>query len=150
MKKIMTVTMAVVFALTFGVAYAFADEYMTMSSDMSKSWDNGITIFAEGPVSTGISYRGGTGDLGMSEISAPLEASLALDNGVTLFNSHPVSTGEVYKIKEGVVSAEGAAAGGIAEEGPGLKLSNGITVFESGPVSTGINFRKAPVSLDEY
>ena len=133
MKKLLMISALIVFALTFGVAYA--GDSMTMSSDMSKSWDNGITIFAAGPVSTGIIYRSISGAYGENELRAQGGESAALDNGVTLFASGPVSTGVNYK---GVIvngSDEGSAAGGMLyEEGPSLELHNGITVFDTGPV----------------
>ncbi len=123
MKKIMIVSVAIVFALTLGVAYAG-----DMSSDMSK-WDNGITIFSTSPVSTGTNFR----EAVKYDIEAGLaHPELALDNGVTLVASSPISTGVNYKGGEVISGEEGMAAGGYA--GEDAVLHNGITDFDRGPV----------------
>ncbi len=131
MKKIMMVSVAIVFALGLGVAYA-GDMY----GDMSKV-DNGITIFSAGPVSTGIEFR--TGVASASKLEHP--EGLALENGVTLFAANPVSTGVEYKNSEVISGAEGMAAGGYEGEAAPLDLHNGITLFSVSPVSTGIEYR---------
>ncbi len=127
MKKIMMVSMAIVFALTLGVAYAG-----DMSKDLGKV-DNGITIFSKSPVNTedinfwpGVEYS--------SEAALSNRENLALDNGITLFASSPVDT-EVLA-KGGVVASgeEGMAAGGYEQEAPALDLHNGITLFDRGPI----------------
>ncbi len=127
MKKIMMVSMAIVFALTLGVAYA--DD---MSRDMSKV-DNGITIFSKSAVNTedinfwpGVEYA--------SEAALSNREDLALDNGITLFASSPVDT-EVLSRGGVVISGEeGMAAGGYEEEAAPLDLHNGITLFDRGPI----------------
>jgi hypothetical protein len=119
MKKILMISAVIVFALALGVAYA--DD---MSGGMSK-WDNGITIFATGPVSTGINFRAGSVDL-EREVALARPESLGLDNGVTVFaNSYK---GEV------ISGEEGMAAGGYAGEEAPLDLYNGITSFDSHPI----------------
>jgi len=127
MKKILLVSAVIVFALALGVAYA--DD---MSSGMSK-WDNGITIFATGPVSTGINFRAGSVD-SSSEVALASREALGLDNGTTLFASGPVSTGVNYKSGEVISGEEGMAAGGYAGEEAPLDLYNGITSFDSHPI----------------
>jgi hypothetical protein len=125
MKKIMVVSIAIVFALTLGVAYA--DD---MSKDTSKA-DNGITIFSKSAV--------GTEDINFRPVEYASEArlahpELALDNGVTLFASTPVDTEVLYKGGEVIKGEEGMAAGGYEEEAPALDLHNGITSFDRGPI----------------
>ena len=120
MKKIMVVSIAIVFALTLGVAYAG-------DMDMSK-WDNGITIFSTSPVSTGTNFR----EAVKYDIAALASPELALDNGVTLVASSPISTGVNYKGGVLVSGEEGMAAGGYA--GEEVELHNGITSFDRGPV----------------
>jgi hypothetical protein len=127
MKRILMISAVIVFALTLGVAYA-----SDMSRDMSK-WDNGITIFATGPVSTGIEYLKGSVDSKSELALAPREA-LALDNGVSLFASSSVSTGVNYKGGEVIKGEEGMAAGGYAGEEAPLDLHNGITSFDRHPI----------------
>ncbi len=121
MKKIMIVSVAIVFALTLGVAYAG-------DMDMSK-WDNGITIISAGPVSTGISFFRSDSEYTSAALSHP---DLVLDNGVTLVASSPISTGVNYKGGEVISGEEGMAAGGYA--GEDAVLHNGITDFDRGPV----------------
>ncbi len=126
MKKIMMVSMAIVFALTLGVAYA--DD---MSKDMGKV-DNGITIFWTSSVSTGKDIVRGSDEYA-SEGALANRDELALDNGITLFASSPVDT-EVLSRGGGVISGEeGMAAGGYEEAAP-LDLHNGITLFDKGPI----------------
>jgi len=126
MKKIMIVSAVIVFALTLGVAYAG-----DMSSGMSSRLDNGITIFATGPVSTGINFWEGSVDI-EREVALSQPEELELDNGATLFASSSVSTGVNYKGGEVISGEEGMAAGGYAgEEGP-LGLYNGVTSFDRG------------------
>jgi hypothetical protein len=120
MKKILMISAVIVFALTLGVAYA--DD---MSSGMSSKLDNGITIFATGPVSTGIYFREGSVD-STSEVALARPEPLGLDNGVTVFaNSYS---------GEEISGEEGMAAGGYAGEEAPLDLHNGITVFDRGPI----------------
>ncbi len=133
MKKIMMVSMAIVFALGLGVAYA-GDMY----GDMSKV-DNGITIFSAGPVSTGIEFRNGVDWASSAKLEHP--EGLALENGVTLFAASPVSTGIEYRNSEVISGEEGMAAGGYEGEAAPLDLHNGITLFSVSPVSTGIEYR---------
>jgi hypothetical protein len=134
MKKIMMISMAIVFALGIGVAYA-GDMY----GDMSKV-DNGITIFSAGPVSTGTNFR--TAVIGWDNSSKLVHPEeLALDNGVTLFEAKAVSTGIEYRKGKVMASEEGMAAGGYEGEAAPLDLRNGITIFSLSPVSTGINYR---------
>ncbi len=102
MKKIITISMAIAFALALGVFY---------TTD-SMALDNGITVFSAEPVSA------------LSHID-----ELAADNGITLFALGAVKTGLDYK---GEVAAirweEGSAAGGYV---PGMDLGNGVTIFDS-------------------
>ncbi len=121
------ISMAIVFALSLGVAYA-GDMY----GDMSKV-DNGITIFSAGPVSTGTNYRTAVVDWASS---AKLEhpEGLVLDNGVTLFAASPVSTGIEYKSSGKISGEEGMAAGGYEGEAAPLDLHNGITSFDTRPI----------------
>jgi len=121
MKKALMISAVIVFALTLGVAYAG-----DMSSGMSSKLDNGITIFATGPVSTGIYFREGSVDSN-SVVALARPEAWGLDNGVTLFTS--------YAGSEVISGEEGMAAGGYAgEEAPHLGLDNGITSFERGPI----------------
>jgi len=126
MKRILMISAVVVFALALGVAYA--DDMSSMSK-----WDNGITIFATGPVSTGIEYLKGSVDSKSEVALAPREA-LGLDNGVSLFASSSVSTGVNYKGGEVIKGEEGMAAGGYAGEEAPLDLHNGITSFDRHPI----------------
>jgi hypothetical protein len=126
MKRILMISTVIVFALALGVAYG--DDM----SGMSK-WDNGITIFATGPVSTGIGYLKGSVDSTSEVALAPREA-LGLDNGVSLFASSSVSTGVNYKGGEVISGEEGMAAGGYAGEEAPLDLHNGITSFDRHPI----------------
>jgi hypothetical protein len=134
MKKIMIISMAIVFALGIGVAYA-GDMY----GDMSKV-DNGITIFSASPVSTGTNFR--TAVIEWSNASKLVHPEeLALGNGATLFEASAVSTGIEYRKGKVMSSEEGMAAGGYEGEPAALELHNGITIFSVSPVSTGINYR---------
>src|SRR5512135_130492 len=124
MKKIITISTVVVFALALGLVYAGSS--MAMSG-----WDNGITIFAAGSVSTGAQLPD-RGEPALGErLTHPVE--VALDNGVTLFAAGPISTGENYKVEE-MSGYEGIAAGGYEESAPALDVRNGITIFDSAPV----------------
>lgn len=121
MKKIITISMAVVFALAFG--FTFAGSSMAMDR-----WDNGITVFAAGSVPTEepIFSRGSGLESGIVLSRAE---DLTLANGVTLFAAGPISTEPNY---EGglapMYSAEGSAAGGYEE--PAMDPRNGVTIFD--------------------
>jgi len=125
MKKIITISMALVFAFAIGIAYA--GDILPAPG----TWDNGITMFAPGYVTTGPVFSRvmpGEGE-SLSHID-----SLALDNGITLSSLGSIDTESIYKAA-GLESsvAEGSAAGGYAE-GPGMDLRNGVTVFSDSPV----------------
>jgi hypothetical protein len=131
MKKILTISMAIMFALTLGIAYA-GD--MSMSNDISR-WNNGVTIFASGPVTTGTNFRTGSLNL-ISKLQLSYPKEFAFDNGVTLVSNGPVSTGVNYKSSgKEISSEEGMATGGYSgEEAPGPSLYNGVTVFDGGAI----------------
>ena len=125
MKKIMIVSAVIVFAFALG---AYAGD-MTMSSRL----DNGITVFATGPVSTGIDFWAGSVNLDR-EVALSEREALGLDNGVTLFASSAISTGVDYAPHEVISGEEGMAAGGYAGEEAPLGLNNGITSFDRHPI----------------
>jgi hypothetical protein len=105
MKKIITITMAVVFALALGLVYAGG------SSAADRSWDNGITVLDAAPMSP----------------LAHIDASV-LDNGITIFALSAVGTGVNYKGESlERFEYEGSAAGGLE---PRMDLGNGVTIFD--------------------
>jgi len=106
MKKLITITFAVAFAIVLGVAFS------TASSAMDK-WENGITVFEDSGSALG-----------------HIDAA-AVDNGVTIFALGSVSTGRYYKEKASPMDElEGSAAGSLRDDRPSrLDLGNGITVF---------------------
>jgi hypothetical protein len=123
MKKLILSMTALGLVLAFGVAYA----------DDNATRENGISIFALGPVS----WDSGPVASG-SEIVALKEegAEMKAENGITLFTTGPIAFDSGAVEYGGTpVLAEGSAAGGLREDGAGLKAENGITIFMEGPVS---------------
>lgn len=125
MKKIITISTAVVFALALGLVYAGSS--MAMSSG-----ENGITIFAAGSVSTGAVIPDRGEPILGEKLSHPEE--LALDNGVTLFAAGAIKTEEPNYERGVMSSVEGSAAGGYEDSAPALDLRNGVTIFDTAPV----------------
>jgi hypothetical protein len=127
MKKIITISMAIVFVFAFGLAYA--GESMPL--------DNGITMFSTGYVTTGANFHrvdaASYAPLSPREPVSGIEA-LAPDNGITVFAAGSVCSEDICKGEalEGW-SSEGSAAGGYAE-GSGMELGNGVTAFSNGPI----------------
>jgi hypothetical protein len=118
MKKIISFLAVMVFALTFGLA--FAEDSTTKTKDMSATngylitaMANGITVFDSEPAELSAEGSGAGG--------AALEEYTKLPyNGITVFDLGPVEVG-----------AEGSAAGGLRAEEPSMEVSNGITIFHT-------------------
>jgi len=126
MKKIITISTAIVFVFAFGLAYA-GD-----SMPAPGSVDNGITMFSGGFVTTSPHFQR-VDPLSSGEPLSRIEA-LDLDNGITLYAAGPVDTEGIYKGEElEGWSAEGSAAGAYAE-GSGMELGNGVTAFSTSPI----------------
>jgi hypothetical protein len=139
MKKIMLLTVMMVFALAVGSAYA--DESATWALTQS---GNGITVFGAGPAEfdnlplaageMSSSYEEGSAAGGWREEEEALVVTEPY-NGITIFIAGPVdfetTLGTVVMIG---AYEEGSAAGGLHEEEAALAPENGITIFSDRPV----------------
>jgi hypothetical protein len=125
MKKILLMTTVLMFALTFGLAYA--DE-MTKTKDMSAEEYNGITIFARGPAV----YDAGPIAEGSEVSTSGVLAGEELSNGVTILARGPITfdAGPELAVES---SAYGSSAGGLRADEP--EMGNGVTIFHVGPVN---------------
>jgi ABC-type molybdate transport system substrate-binding protein len=103
MKKITLLLTILAFVLAFGSAYGM---------EMTGELNNGITVFAEGPVIYG------------SMLSNEAVSYAELDNGITVFAAGAV---EVPTWETAAELSEGSAAGGLNVE---RELHNGITIFK--------------------
>jgi len=142
MKKAIVFLTAVVFALTFGLAYA--DDSMTKTEDMSgEILSNGVTIFATGPavydagpiVSEPVLLGGASPCAEGLGAGGPIAegSSLDLGNSVTIFASGPIAFDVGPQPSAGAFCAAGSGAGGLGSEESGVDLNNGITVYHIGP-----------------
>ncbi len=125
MKKITLLLTILAFVLAFGTAYAM---------DITGERDNGITVFAIGPVtydsvpSAAVEaelYAEGSAAGGVTEAESKLEPN----NGITIFAVGPADFDSGLTWGRAAELSEGSAAGGMAVEGSHMKLYNGITVF---------------------
>lgn len=123
MKKILFMTMIMVFALTLGLAYA--------GDEARKVLSNGVTDF------TGRSYDtlglGPAGEIAHADVSAAggLRAGKAIEklhNGVTDFTGRSFDALELGQDRE-IASAESSAAGGLRAGEAMKELSNGVSDF---------------------
>lgn len=133
MKKIMTYTITMVFAVALSVAYAYED---------GKAMNNGITDFTGRTIDTlsdlsvvgpGAAYVEGAKAGGIR-----LEGPVAeWKNGITVFSGKGISTGTdldeafaaAFPVEMKAAMVESSNAGGMRPDEPGLVLYNGITDF---------------------
>lgn len=138
MKKIMTITVALLLALSFGAVYAM--DNLTRSTDISSEVYNGITHFATGPA---ILDAGPVGLLeerfemgyaagGMESREYAESSDLGPGNGITAFvmGSALYDVGPVGLLEPRL---EGEAAGGWISTESIADFHNGVTVFVEGP-----------------
>jgi hypothetical protein len=139
MKRITTLTFAMLFALSFGTAYA--KDNLTKSADISGEISNGVTLFVTGPAILDVGPVGlleersemGSAAGGMESKEYYESASdLGPGNGITAFVMGPAlyDVGPVGLLESRV---EGSAAGGRDETESIAEFHNGITSFIEGP-----------------
>lgn len=138
MKKITTITVAALLALSFGSAYAY--DNLTKSADISSEVYNGITHFVTGPAILDAGPVGlldkrhdmGSAAGGMESKERYESAELGPGNGITAFVLGPAlyDVGPVGLLESRI---EGAAAGGRIATESIAGFHNGVTVFVEGP-----------------
>ena len=123
MKKLITVLTAMMFTLILGVVFAGSATALVM--------DNGITVFAIGPVS----YDSGpSGAMELARDGYAEETLADSENGITLFAIGPVAFDSGLSGPGAEALHDGSAAGGLTNEDTRLKVENGITIFSTEPV----------------